>query len=374
MKIERYLGFTNSFNEPRKTKVENLLNKPMSFEIINSTSAEIGSEIIRGRAIECFATLITKGFTPDKKENVQYYKRNGELTKAKNEYRLVSPYNSTFFEIKKTEYDFCCYLIEQQLTTETAILEYDAAEVAKIEAAERELSEALEKERIKMEQEQKERENALNSAFKYELTEEEEEVMNILTVQMYSVDPWKSLYDFVGLIHNIDNKYCKECICEILALNDNKLSIKIFNGITGLTLPAGQKERLEYIHGITSADFKGIDKTNDNSTSKNKKKAYYICMVIADKRHSTHWKKRYGVPYNKYGIEMFIFRDGSSWNISHVQSGISIVCGKTKSEAVNTLDAFVNRMGESQFIKKLEEMAKKVENICGLNPLFQTAV
>lgn len=372
MKIERYLGFTNSFNEPRKTKVENLLNKPMSFEIINSTSAEIGSEIIRGRAIECFATLITKGFTPDKKENVQYYKRNGELTKAKNEYRLVSPYNSTFFEIKKTEYDFCCYLIEQQLTTETAILEYDAAEVAKIEAAERELSEALEKERIKMEQEQKERENALNSAFKYELTEEEEEVMNILTVQMYSTSPWKSLYDFVGLIHNIDNKYCKERICEILTSNDNKLSIKIFNAITGLTLPTGQKKRLEYINGITSADFKGINKSADNSTSKDNKKAYYICISHTNRQHPDSWEKRYGTPYSKYGIEMFIFRDGSNWNISHVQSGMSLMHGKTKSKCMDYLDALVNRIGETQFIKRIEEATKTIENTCGGNPLFKT--
>lgn len=374
MKIERYLGFTNKFNEPRKTKVENLLNKPMSFEIINNASAETGSEIIRGKAIECLATLITMGFTPDKKEKAQHYKRNGELTKAKNEYRLVSPYNNIYYEINKTQYDFCCYLIEQQLTTETEILNYDAAEVAKIEAVERELSETLKKERLKMEQEQKEREEALNSAFKYKLTEDEEAVINMLSAQMYGVDPRESLYDFVGLIHNIDNKYCKECICEILALNDNKLSIKIFNGITGLALPAGQKERLEYIHGITSADFKGIDKTNDNTTTKNNKKAYYICMKRADKQHFKQWEKRYGVPYNKYGIEMFIFRDGSSWNISHVQSGISIVRGKTKSEAVNNLDAFVNRMGESKFIKRIEEATKEVENICGLNPLFQTAV
>lgn len=373
MKIERYLGFTNSFNEPRKTKVENLLNKPMSFEIINSTSAEIGSEIIRGKAIECFATLITKGFTPDKKENVQYYKRNGELTKAKNEYRLVSSYNSTFFEIKKTEYDFCCYLIDRQLTTETEILNYDAAEVAKIEAVERELIEALEKERIKMEQEQKEKENALNSAFKYELTEDEEEVVNALFREKYTCDPWKSVYRFVGLIHNIDNKYCKERICEVLTPNDNKLSIKIFNAITGLALPTGQKKRLEYINGITSADFKGINKSADNSTSKDNKKAYYICVSHTNRRHPDSWEKRYGTPYSKYGIEMFIFRDGSNWNISHVQSGLSIVCGKTKSETVNNLDALVNRIGEAQFVKLIEEATKTVENTCGINPLFKTA-
>lgn len=374
MKIERYLGFTGKIKEPRKTRVENLLNKPMSFEIINSTSAEIGSEIIRGKAIECFATLITKGFTPDKKENVQYYKRNGELTKAKNEYRLFSPYNNTFFEIKKTEYDFCCYLIDQQLTTETEILNYDAAEVAKIEAVERELTEALEKERLKMEQEEKERKDALNSSFEYKLTEDEEEVVNILTVQMYSCSPWKSLYDFVGLIHNIDNKYCKERICKILTSDDNKLSIKIFNAITGLTLPTGQKKRLEYINGITSTDFKGIDNIDNNTNiSGAKKKAYYICMMRTDKQHLNQWEKRYGTPYNKYGIEMFMFRDGDTWNISHVRSGMSLMHGKTKSKCMDYLDALVNRIGETQFIKRIEKATKTVENTCGINPLFKTA-
>lgn len=373
MKIERYLGFTGKIKEPRKTKVENLLNKPMSFEIINSTSAETGSELIRGKAIECLATLITKGFTPDEKENVQYCKRNGELTKAKNEYRLVSPYNNTYYEINKTQYDFCCYLIEQQLTTETAILEYDAAEVAKIEAVERELSEALEKERIKMKQEQKERENALNSAFKYELTEEEKEVVNALFREKYTCDPWKSVYRFVGLIHNIDNKYCKERICEVLTPNDNKLSIKIFNAITGLALPTGQKKRLEYINGITSADFKGINKSADNSTSKDNKKAYYICISHTSRQHPDSWEKRYGTPYSKYGIEMFIFRDGDTWNISHVQSGVSLMHGKTKAKCMDNLDALVDRIGEAQFVKLIEEATKTVENTCGINPLFKTA-
>ena len=78
LKIKRFLGFTDGIKEPRKTKVENEL----------SACYRYNDSLYN--AVEFLCVKLLEGCYPDKQENYQYYKRNGELSKPKTLYKYYS--------------------------------------------------------------------------------------------------------------------------------------------------------------------------------------------------------------------------------------------------------------------------------------------
>lgn len=59
--------------------------------------------------------LINTGHKPFMEENVWHWKRNGEKSKPKTEYRMQCPDDaSASYQINKTEYEFACYLYEKK--------------------------------------------------------------------------------------------------------------------------------------------------------------------------------------------------------------------------------------------------------------------
>ena len=87
LKIKRFLGFTDGIKEPRKTKVENEL------------SACYRNNGSLYNAVEFLCVKLLEGCYPDKEENYQYYKRNGELSKPKTLYKYYSEDGKTYFEL-----------------------------------------------------------------------------------------------------------------------------------------------------------------------------------------------------------------------------------------------------------------------------------
>ena len=104
-----YFGFTDNIKEPRKTKVENSLQKLFSYKgkIYNSV------DFLRKKLLE--------GCYLEKQENYTYYKRNGEMSKPKTLYKFFDKDIRRYYELKKTEYDFVEYLINNGLDTEQAM-------------------------------------------------------------------------------------------------------------------------------------------------------------------------------------------------------------------------------------------------------------
>ena len=125
MEIKRYLGFTDGIKEPRKTKVENELDHLYRYN----------GNIYNATTFLCIKLL--EGCYPDKDENYQYYKRNGELSKPKTLYMYMNPDEKQYFELNKTQYDFVCYLLENGLNKEEVIITYDNADVAYHESLKR---------------------------------------------------------------------------------------------------------------------------------------------------------------------------------------------------------------------------------------------
>lgn len=247
MEIKRFLGFTDNIKEPRKTKVENALNKRYRYN----------GNIYNIVTFLCIKLL--EGCYLNKEENYQYYKSNGELSKPKTLYQYINPDGKTYIELNKTEYDFVFYLIENGLNTEKAMLDYDKKDVEHIE----ELKKAEQEEKARQEEEERQAEEKRKN-FEYWMYEEtkkipdfQKKVINSIFLDIYGQKASHLNYAIVPCINNFDNPMCKTEIISRLH-NDNKASIKIFEYITGLKLPKSYKERIKYLESITSADFKEI--------------------------------------------------------------------------------------------------------------------
>lgn len=244
--INSYLGFTENIKEPRKTKVENELNRLYRYNggVYN--------------AITFLVIKLLEGCAPLKEENYQYYKRDGKLTIPKTLYKYVSPDGNTYFELNKTQYDFVCYLVEKELITEEKINKYVEDETARkeAEAIRQKEEERIMKERAEAEQEETRRVVELLKNDLENISDVEKSIASEVFFRIYGeVHDWN--YSIIPLIHHFDIPLCKKEVKSRLH-NDNRASIKIFEQLTGLKLPKGWKKRIEYLDTITSSDFKSL--------------------------------------------------------------------------------------------------------------------
>ncbi len=253
MEIKRFLGFTDNLKEPRKTKVENELRKLYRYN----------GRVYNAVTFLCMNLL--DGCFPEKEENYQYYKQNGELSKPKTIYKFWDPGRETYTELKKMEYEFLLYLLDSGFNTEKTILDYDKKDVERMESlkrAEQEEKERIEEEKHKSEEEREKMKRFIEEEAQH-ISVEEREIVDTIFLDMYGKEnSWN--YSLVALIHNFDLPYCKSEILDRLH-NDNKASIKIFEIITGIKLPKSYKERKEYLNILTTADFNGMFKYKNSS-------------------------------------------------------------------------------------------------------------
>lgn len=361
MEIKRFLGFTDGIKEPRKTKVENELSACYRYN---------GSLY---NAVEFLCVKLLEGCYPDKEENYQYYKRNGELSKPKTLYKYYSPDGRTYFELNKTQYDFVCYLIENGLNIEENILAYDKADVERVEALQR----AEEEEKARQEEAERKAEEKKEN-FKRWMWEESEkipqfqkDIVNAIFLNIYGQEnKWN--YSIVPCINNYNNPMCKAEIISRLH-NDNKASIKIFECLTGLKLPKGYKERIAYLEGLTVTDFKeAVDykprkKAEHTEGKEVQKEEFYTFMG------DNSWRKVIAEPITKYGIEMFLHCDDGIWKISHAEVGMSLASGKNKTECMQKLKEFIDKNGMDFLNNRIEEAKKMVFNRAGMNPRYNVA-
>lgn len=362
MEIKRYLGFTDKIKEPRKTKVENELNRLYKYN----------GKVYNAGAFLCVKLL--EGCYPKKQENYQYYKRNGELSKPKTVYEYYDQDGKCYFELNKIQYDFVCYLIENGLNTEESILAYDKEDIEHIEALKQ--AEREEKSRQEAEEQRKAEEKESFKIWIHNKAEEisqfQKEIIDSIFLSIYGQEnSWD--YSLAVCINNYNNPLCKE---EVIARlhNDNKASIKIFECLTGLTLPKSYKERKIYLEGLTQADFKGITDYKPRKKREEKeiqKEEFYINEHTPE--GGQRWTKVIAEPFTKYGVDMFIRYSNESFSISLAEAGMKVCDGKTKTECINKLKKFVNNRGEETFLKMVKDATEKMYKITGINPRYKVA-
>lgn len=359
MEIKRYLGFTDGIKEPRKTKVENELDRRYRY------NGNIYNEV----TILCLQLL--EGYYPEKEENYQYYKRNGELSKPKTLYMYMDPNGKQYFELNKTQYDFVYYLLEKGLNTEESMLAYDRADIDRMEAIKQ--AEQKEKERQKAE-EQKKAEEEEN--FKIWMRNEVEkipdfqkEIIDSIFFSIYGQqNTWN--YSLAVCINNYNNPLCKEEVISRLH-NDNKASIKIFECLTGLKLPKGYKERIAYLEGLTVLDFKEAVDYKPRKKREEKevqKEEFYINERTPE---GQRWTKVIAEPFTKYGVDMFVRYCNGYFSISLAEAGMKVCDGKTKTECIDKLKKFVDNRGQETFLQIVKDVTEKMYKATGINPRYR---
>lgn len=361
MEIKRYLGFTDGIKEPRKTKVENELDRLYRYN----------GNIYNEKTFLCIKLL--EGCYPDKEENYQYYKRNGELSKPKTLYKYYDPEGRQYFELNKTQYDFVCYLLENGLNKEEVIITYDNADVAYYESLKQAEQEEIARQEAEEQRKTEEKEN-----FKIWMHKESEkipdfqkEIIDSIFLSIYGQEnTWN--YSLAVCINNYNNPLCKKEVLTRLH-NDNKASIKIFECLTGLKLPKGYKERKEYLESISVLDFKEVVDYKPRKKREEKevqKEEFYINEYTPD---GQKWTKVIAEPFTKYGVDMFIRYNNRSFSISLAEAGMKVCDGKTKTECINNLKKFVDNRGKETFLQMVKDATEKMYKATGINPRYKVA-
>lgn len=352
-----YLGFTDSTKEPQKTRIQNSLDKLIRQDgSIYTIKTWIVNKIINGRV-------------PEIEENVITYNRQGYQNKPKTEYRLIDKDKGLYNTLNKTEYNFALYLVNKGLNNEGNINDYLYKERLKLEQIQAE-NDRLEQEE-KARQEAIERENNIAKSILENdvVTEKEKEIVSKIFFDIYGEEnDWN--YSLVPLIHHFDLQYCKDQIKSRLH-NSNKASIKIFECITGLKLPNNNKERMEYLDGISSQDFKGIAEYKPRARREKKDivlEDFYISKGVGNGK--TEWVKVQAEGFTKYGIDFFIRKYKDNWSISVASVGVLIADGKTKIEAMDKLKSIIDSRGIESVNELIEEMKIKIIKQNGENPRY----
>ena len=361
MEIKRYLGFTDGIKEPRKTKIENELDRLYRYN----------GNIYNATTFLCVKLL--EGCYPDKEENYQYYKRNGELSKPKTLYMYMNPDGKQYFELNKTQYDFVCYLLENGLNKEEFMLAYDKTDVNRVEALKR--AEQEEKARQEAEEQRKAEQKENFKIWMHKEAEKipdfQKEIIDSIFFAIYGQqNAWN--YSLAVCINNYNNPLCKE---EVIARlhNDNKASIKIFECLTGLKLPKGYKERKTYLESISVFDFKETVDYKPRKKREEKeiqKEEFYINERTPE---GQRWTKVIAEPFTKYGVDMFVRYSNGSFSISLAEAGIKVCDGKTKTECINNLKKFVDNRGKETFLQMVKDATEKMYKATGINPRYEVA-
>lgn len=361
MELKRYLGFTDGIKEPRKTKIENELDRLYRYN----------GNICNAITFLCIKLL--EGCYPEKEENYQYYKRNGELSKPKTLYKYMNPDGKCYFELNKTQYDFVCYLLEKGLNTEESILAYDKADIERMEVIKQ--GEQEEKARQEAEEQRKAEEKENFKIWMHKESEKipdfQKEIIDSIFFAIYGQQNiWN--YSLAVCINNYNNPLCKEEVISRLH-NDNKASIKIFECLTGLKLPKGYRERKKYLESITVSDFKEAVDYKPRKKREEKevqKEEFYINERTPE---GQQWTKVIAEPFTKYGVDMFIRCSGGIYSISLAEAGIKVCDGKTKTECVNNLKKFVDDRGKETFLQMVKDATEKMYKAAGINPRYKVA-
>lgn len=258
-KLKTDLGFTKGRTPNQKARIEKQLEKLIRYD---------GTI---GKMSEYIVYSLLQGCYPEVEEKYWDYKRNGERSKPKDLYKLQNIDGSAYFELNKTQFDFCCYCYENFKTLD-AVKTKDEEEFTIFEKARLKQEEEA---RLRLEQEEKEKKE--EEDFKILLRKEQEnisqwqrDIEGKLLKEEYGEDfEWN--YFVSVCVNNFDNHVCKKKLISHLK-SYNSIGWKIFKALTGVKLPTKYRDRIEFLKNITSKDFVNKDgRLTDNKKENTKK-------------------------------------------------------------------------------------------------------
>ena len=351
---ETYLGFTDNMKPMQKTRTEKMLDNIKRYNgIVLSNKQFIYNELEEGSKLEM-------------EEDVQYWSRKiGDYTKPKTEYRLRdNEKHISYWVIEKTLYDFAKYVLENDFLNKENVKAFITEEQAKIKQAEE----------LKAEQEEKQRQQVkANHEFEKWLKEQAINYNNTQKLELIEKIFIAETGQFGGgsiqllvLIDNFDDPMCKNKLKSWLSYF-NTASLKTFFYITGINLGKTDKEIQAKLNSITSKDFQNIIPYKKRKERAEKGSEVYYVNQFNSMTNEWEFAKREGEHINNYGLDLFISKQGKTYNITEGKSGYNIGTGKSKEEALENLKNLIESMG----IDNVNERIQEVINKTGLSPKYQ---
>ena len=338
-----YLGFTNDKTSLQAGKIEKCLDVVFRY-----------SDGIMARK-DAMLLGLRKGKLP-----VIAEEHCGE--KVKKSYRLE--WDNFFNEITKTEYDFCVYLVENDLVTEEKVNEYinrENEEHEKVAEAERVASEEA---RIAKEKAEKERadfrkwlqEKARNYHYSTWMDIQEKIFLSLYGEFAYP----ERAYELLVCIENIDKPLCREELKARLH-TDNKASRKTFMCVTGLKLPNTNKETMEFLDILQVSNYAGTKEFKERKKPEEKEIMKENFFILEGSYTSGYqYKQILGELIKEHDIEFFIHKTpDNKIGISSVECGLKIVTGNTKTEAIKALKRIINEKGNETVKKCINDAVVK---------------
>lgn len=348
------LGYTSSMPPMTAARVYSYLSRIQRYDGVVKSSKE--------NIVDC----LIKGHIPEQKEYAPYYNsRTGAMTKPVIKYYLML--SGSGYELSKTEYDFCLYLIEMGMVTQETVAAFLEKENAV--NAEKEKKRAEEEAKRRNAEEQK---LAERTAFKLWLEKEaqsydDEEKISIqraIYMDKYgNYDPHAKR--LLVLIDHIDEPNCKAEIKQYLHLH-NPASRKIFRHITGITLPRTYKGTVALLDHLSAADYKSPIPYRPAKPAEGSGQTEEQLESFYELNCDGKFREVQAKPIKKYGLDLFLVEKGG-YIISEARSGVFLAQGDTKTKAFKGLAKHFKSFGTEGIQKKLEEFI----TIYGLSPRYQ---
>ena len=368
-----YLGYTDNFSPMKKARVEDTLDKLQNY---NGESLEQEQEFITLARKEFVLLCLQLGYNPVTKDDVVRYSRKlNDYTKPKTEYHLErweehEKYTSTW-TITKTEYDYACYLCDNDFTNNEKTIAFIKAENERKQEEEQEQIKAEQQIKEQAEQKQQEQEQ-----FELWLNEQAEAYNNqeklALQKEIFLAETGQyggNSIKLLVLIDNFDDPQCKAKLKDWLSYY-NTASLKTFFCITGINLGKTDKEIQARLDNISSKDFTGMiqfkARKKRGEIEQKELEAFYI-YIFDSVKNGYEFQEVLAEPYTKYGLDMFIQKSNNTLRISEARTGLLIARGNTKTEMFDELKRNINRTG----IDKLNEQMEQFIIKNGISPKYQ---
>ena len=366
-----FLGFTDNRTALQAGKIEKCLSKAFRYngvvmerrdkmlqDLRNGKEPKIAEETVNGKTKKSYRVYSTI--------------KDGEFAGTR-----------VFSEITKTEYDFCMYLIKNDLVSEKRVNAYIEEEKQRKE--EKEVAERQAEEAAREEEEKQAAELAEFETWAKSMAEMYSGTSNASTMEKIFIDKLGEFKNPIGAfkllvyIDNIDSHpLCRKKLKERL-YTGNKASRKTFECVTGLKLPKSNKETRSFIDNLHKADYQEMndykvknakeDKVNKELDT-NKQEFYILEGTTENGEKKATYKKVLGERIVKRGFECFIreMPDGR-FAVSSTECGVKLATGNTKAEAIKELKKVISRVGDT----KIREKIKEFVTVFGASPAYNIA-
>lgn len=351
-----FLGFTDNRTALQAGKIEKCLSKAFRYngvvmerrdkmlqDLRNGKEPKIAEETVNGKTKKSYRIYSTI--------------RDGEFAGTR-----------VFSEITKTEYDFCMYLIKNNLISEERVNSYLEEEKNKrieVAKAEREAEEAARKEKERQEEEKEKFNSWVKSAAEMYIGTSKGNLMEKIYIDKLGEFKYPiGAFTLLVCIDNIENNpLCRKELKERL-YTGNVASRKTFECVTGLKLPKNNRDTQEFIDNLKKSDYREMteykvrkksDKTEESKPEDAEKEEFYILEFDpTDENRKPEYRKIMAERIEKKGFECFIHEtEDGKIAISSAECGMRLSVGSTKAEAIRELKRTINKVGDVTLRKNI---------------------